>query len=90
MIKPERDIETAEDFSEQASEMFDNFLSDFTPRGLTRPVTEEDCIGEEADFLYNKKGQALIDRYLRRMIAVGEKHFPDEDIWIESPLYNEY
>lgn len=89
-FKADRQIKDASDFEEYASEAFSEFLEDFSHRGLTRDVTEDDCVGEECSFIYTTRGMKLAERFQDRMAKLGGLHFPDETFDISSMLYQEY
>jgi len=83
-------IENAEDFGWVASEIFERFLQGFSQEnGLLRPIAEDDVADESWDFVYTDRGARLAERMRKRLSKIGEAHFPDEDIYIESSLYQE-
>lgn len=92
-FKPSRGISDVSDFNEVASEIFESFLESFKGNEeLLRPVTEQDDMEELWLFIYTSRGTRLADTMRRRLQAIGEAHFPDDELWIEieSNLYQEY
>lgn len=92
MIKESRKIENVDDFNDYASEMWTAFLETFTvENGLIRPITEnDDFVDPEWEFIYTNRGMKLAEDMKGRLVDVGNKHFQDEDIQIESTYYQEY
>ena len=91
-LKQERNIKDGGDYSEYASDVLDEFLSDLIKcDGMIKPITEsmrEDFdISENADFVYTYKGERIAEEMIRRLTAVGEAHFPDDFITVSSSLY---
>lgn len=86
-----RSIEDADDYMGWAVDIFEEFLHSFTKENLLiRDVTEDDISFDvEISFIYTDKGQRLAERMKRRLVAIGEKHFPDDDIEVESNLFIE-
>lgn len=86
-----KNIEDVDDYIGWANDIFEGFLSTFTKEnGLVRDVTEDDSIDHEKfNFIYTAKGTRLADKMKCLLIKVGEKHFPNEDIEIESYLFQE-
>jgi hypothetical protein len=84
-------INSVQDFNDIASDMFHEFLEDFTQRqGLTREWDEDDPFDEdEVSWMYTQKGMRLIVTYIRRMKDLGEKYFDIEKIRVESALFIE-
>lgn len=90
-FKEKRKIEDVGDYIGEANDIFDSFLQTFTKENkLIRDVTEDDFWEEGIDFIYTAKGTRLADKMRRLLIKVGEAHFPNEDIEIESNYYIEY
>lgn len=84
-------IESFQDFEEVASEIYGSFLEGMSQeKGHLRPVEEGDVADESWTFIYTDKGMMLAERMKKRLLKVGEAHFPDEDITIEHSLYQEY
>ena len=90
-FNPNKNIEDADDYIGWANDIFEFFLSKFNKEnGLIRDVTEDDFVDHEKfDFMYTTKGTRLADKMKRLLIKVGEEHFPNEDIEIESYLFQE-
>lgn len=91
-LKIERNIKDGGDYSEYASDVLEEFLSDLVKRdGMVRYVTdserEELDLEDYVQFLYTRKGERIAKEMIRRLTAVGEAHFPDDFITISSSLY---
>jgi len=86
-----KNIENVEDFNECASQIFEEYLKTFTKEnGLIRDVTENDYVDDDCKLLYTQRGMRLIDRMKDRLVKIGDYHFPNEDIEIETYMYREY
>ena len=84
-------IESLQDFEEVASEIFGDFLEGMSQeKGHLRSVKEGDIVDESWVFVYTDKGTKLAERMKKRLLKVGQSHFPDEDITIEHSLYQDY
>jgi hypothetical protein len=91
-FNPKKNIEDVDDYINWADELFEEYLSKFTREdGLIRDVNEDDWVDhEECAFLYTAKGLRLADKMKRLLTQVGENHFPEEDIEIETYLFKNY
>jgi hypothetical protein len=86
-----KQIADVDDFNEYASQIFEEYLKTFTKEnGLIKDVTEDDYVDDECQFLYTQKGMRLVDRMKDRLVKVGNHHYPNEDIEIETYMYREY
>jgi hypothetical protein len=90
-FKKSRNINTVEDYIDEANQIFENFLETFNvENGLVFKPNEDDIhYSEDFMFIYTKKGMRLADKMIDLLTAVGEAYFPDsdEEIQIESSLY---
>lgn len=84
-------IEDVDDFNEYASQLFENYLENFTlENGLIREVTEDDGGDTESlSFIYTNRGYRLADKMRSLLYKVGNAHFPNDDIEIETHLFME-
>jgi len=90
MINENKKIKDVDDFNCYAVEMWEGFLETFTKEnGLVRDITEDDYAEETWSYIYTDRGDRLANRMRDRLIKVGQKHFPNEDIEIESHYYQE-
>lgn len=90
-FKAKKRVYDAESFSEYCSDLLDCWLGGMEKdRRYTRPVNEDDCVDESFGFMYTLKGQRMVDRAIRRLAIVGEKHYNELEIEIKSSLYQEY
>lgn len=91
-FNPKKNIEDADDYIGWANDIFDTFLQTFNKEnGLIRDPTEDDWVDHEiCDFVYTNKGMRLAEKMNRLLIDVGENHFPNDDIEIESSFYIEF
>lgn len=80
------DITDVEDFNLVASDIFEGFLKTFTQEnGLLRPVTEDDDHDSSEDgiqWVYTKRGIELAERMKSRLHAIGEAHYPHDDMYV--------
>lgn len=86
-------INNADNLNDVISDMFDDFLFDFTERkGLTYPATEGTLAEYEngIQWYYTTKAMILIERWKARMKAVFLKHFPNEEFNPTSTRYVEF
>jgi len=73
--------------SDVLSEMTESIIEDSR---YCRPVTEEDeDIDPDWTFIFTRKGQEMIDNWHRRLVALGEAKFPDDEMEIENWYYSE-
>lgn len=85
-----KEINDIDDFNEYASELWESFLTSFTKENkLIRDVDEDDMVDEGIDFIYTTRGTRLADRMRDRLATIGEAHFPNDWIEIESNYYIE-
>lgn len=87
----DKNIANADDYVGYATDLFETFLSMFTKEnGGLRDITEDDYADpEEFNFLYSDKAWRLGCEMKRRLIEVGEAHFPGDEIEIETHLFRE-
>ena len=79
------DIEDATDFELVAGDMLTEFCEELHRDGFTRKTEGDDGFDEEeVPFVYTDRGQELAERYIERLLAVGKKWFPNDDIEINS------
>ena len=83
-----KEIKTDKDFNDVASDMLNNYLTDF-PRvaGLTRKPEEADFLAfghREITLMYTPKGMQLYDRARKRLIKLGIIKFPDGNIQVAA------
>lgn len=92
MPKNSIEIKTSEDYccwaSDVLSEMTESILGD---NRYTRPVTEEDLevVDDHWTHIFTERGQDMVLNWRRRMIAIGEEKFPEDEIEIENWHYSE-
>ncbi len=92
MIKPSRHIQDASDFEDEALEILESFITELIEEGgWTRPLEEDDGFDPDEvgdDFVvYTDKAQRLIDKLISRLYKIGNKHFPNEEIHLETSMY---
>lgn len=85
------EIKTASDYELICCDMLDEFIQSMLDnnQGYTRNPNEDDFddFGHcDISYMFTQKGMNLIDRYIKRMKRLGEKHFPDSHISISSGL----
>jgi len=94
MKKQRIPINNAEDLNDIISDMFTDFLFDFTDRaGMTYPAVGDSPLveyEEGIEFYYTKKAMILIERYKSRMEKVFDKHFPFDEFNPVSSYYKEF
>ena len=87
-------INNAQDLNDIISDMFEDFLFDFTDRvGMTYPAVGDSPIveyEEGIEFYYTQKAMILIERWKARMEKVFKKYFPDEDFNPVTTYYKEF
>lgn len=89
-LNPNKNIDDAEDYECYANEIFERFLNGFNVgNGLLKHINEGDLAEPEWTFLYTTRGSRLADRMRSRLTRLGNKLFPDDDVEIESYLYND-
>lgn len=89
-INPNKNIKDADDYIGYANEIFEKFLLGFNVgNGLLKYINEGDLAEPEWTFIYTTRGSKLADRMRSRLTKLGYKLFPNDDIEIESYLYNE-
>ena len=77
-------IKSAEEFECYADELLECWIYDFPERGLTREPNEDDAFDvDEIAFVYTQKAMILYDNACRRLKAVGDKMFPDDDVEVK-------
>lgn len=83
-MKEEREIKDIVDFEDYGTNMLDEFAETLIgdPR-YTRDVEEGDGDQDEFTYMYTDKGWAMMKRFEKRIIKVGERMFPGEsiDMW---------
>lgn len=91
-FNPKKNIEDSDDYIGWANDIFDSFLQSFTKEdGLLRDANEDDLVDHEiCDFVYTHEGMRLAEKMKLLLIQVGEDHFPNEYIEIESSYYVEF
>ena len=84
----------ADDFNLVASDILTDFLSTFTiDNGLLQinPNYNSDdsdsC--DDSEYEYSTRGHKLADRMINRLIAVGCHYFDNDEICVETHLYQE-
>jgi hypothetical protein len=83
-------IKCADGFNDYATEIFEKFLEGFTKENkLIRDVEEDDMADEEIVFMYTNKGMKLADRMKGKLLKVGSKYFPDDDIDIITNMFQD-
>lgn len=81
---PRMPINDGHDYSNVCSDMIIEYTETFTKEnGLIRDITDHDREELDTDlvsFIYTDRGMDLIDRYHKRMVNLGEKHFCESEI----------
>ena len=91
MINSDKDIQDVDDFNEYATGMLESFLETFThDKKLLRDIEEDDNVEESWVYVYTDKGSRLVERMISRLTRVGEKYFPNDEIDLHTPYYQEY
>ncbi len=90
MIKENKNIETAADFEEYAVGMLEAFLETFSIENkLLRAIEEDDVVEDNWTYMYTDRGTKLVKRMVSRLTKLGMKYFPNEDIDLTTPYYQE-
>ena len=64
--------------------------------GMTRPVGEDDCIGDMDDqqisnaFMWTNKAQKLIDNEMAHWNSIVAKYYPDGGVEVRTNWYREF
>ena len=85
-----KNIADVDEFNDYCSQMFDEFLQGFNiENGLIIDAINNVDVSEDWDFIYSRRGQYLAEKMIERLKTIGERYYPDEEIEIWSPLYEE-
>jgi len=86
------EINNSEDYcawaSDVLSEMTGSIIGD---ERYTSPVTEDDLeiVEDHWTHIFTKRGQNMVINWHRRLVALGEAKFPDDEMEIENWHYLE-
>lgn len=79
------EIDDVADFESVCDDILNDFIDSFTfdspyIREVTENDIEENCIDDTTlSFIFTVKGMNIIDRYKKRLTALGNKIFPNEE-----------
>lgn len=90
MIKENRNINTADDYNEWATEMLHCMIERVQelPWSTRRP-NEDDPVDDDFSFMWTRRAIRLIEDYKSRLYRVGDKYFPNEIEIEDSILYQD-
>lgn len=89
----DEEIQDVFEMNDGLSEMFGSFLIQLEGNTeMTREPTEEDGDFKEENiaFMWTDKACRLIHEEKKRLIEIGKKYFPNDDIEVESTMFKEF
>lgn len=90
-MKQPKNIKDFQDFQDWCEDNYSEAIEALSQvDGMVRPVEEDDCIGdEEFSFIWTPIGQAIVLNFQRRLQKIALKHWPEEDLYLDSHYYRE-
>lgn len=83
-------VEDVDDFNEAAGEELTLFCEDLQEKGMYRPITEDDSVGDDWAFIWSDEASKLIHAEIDRLYSIGRKYFGDTlDLDISSYMFKE-